>query len=68
MAINDETDDEADYLLIALGKAGCFVESLDSTSAVLVCFCHSMVLLRELISGIFFALIRCIEKFFVILF
>lgn len=34
MAINDdETDDKADYLLIALAKADCLVGSLDSTNA-----------------------------------
>lgn len=43
MAINDdETDDEADYLLIALTKADCLVSSLDPTSAISHCFCYSL--------------------------
>lgn len=62
MAIND---DEVDYLLIALAKPDCLVESLDEYSLSLP---FHAGLLYGLISGIFSASICCIEILSVILF
>lgn len=57
MVINvDETDDEADYLLIAHAKTDCLVRLLDSSAALRRSY-HSAQVLHELTFGMFTTLI-----------